>query len=194
MKVKNLAEKASDFTGNIWHFERNGEDILVDTGTGDSWEEILKLEKIDKVVLTHSHYDHADNLPKIVDKFQPEIYAFQPENLPVNASKIREEEKIKLGGLNFEVFHTPGHKDDSICLYSPEEKILFSGDLLFPEGGFGRTDLEEGDRDLLIESIEKVEGLEVEKMFCGHDPATQENVEDQISECLKEAKKQEPKY
>lgn len=194
MKVKNLAEEASDFTGNIWHIERSGEDILIDAGTGDSWNQIEKLEKIDKVVITHSHYDHTDNLPKIVDKYSSKIFAYEPENLPVQASHIKEGETISLGGLNFEVFHTPGHKDDSICLYSLEEKILFSGDLLFPEGGFGRTDLDEGDRDLLIDSIEKIESLEVEKMFCGHEEAVKENVEDQIRNSLEEARRKQPKY
>lgn len=194
MRVKNLANKASDFTGNVWHFERNGEKVLIDTGTGDSWKEIQKLEEIDKVVLTHSHYDHADNLPKIKDMFSPKVYAFQPENLPVEASKAKEGDEISLGGLDFEVFHTPGHKDDSICLYSSQEKILFAGDLLFPEGGFGRTDLDEGDRDLLVDSIEKVEGLEIDEMYCGHEQAAMEDVEGQISDSLEEAKKRESKY
>lgn len=194
MKVENLAEKASDFTGNVWHFKENGESTLIDAGTGDSWEKVSGLEKVDKVVVTHSHHDHVDNLPKIVDKFDPEIYAYEPENLPVEASGISEGDKVLLGGLEFEVFHTPGHKDDSICLYSSEEKILFTGDLIFPEGGFGRTDLDEGDRDLLIESLGKLEGLQVDEMFCGHDPAAREDVEEQISRSLKEAGKKEPKY
>lgn len=194
MKVENLTEKASDFSGNVWYFERNGENVLIDAGTGDSWEQIKGLEEIDKVVLTHSHYDHVDNLPKIQDMFSPEIYAYEPGNLPVKASKLDEGEEISLGGLDFEVFHTPGHKDDSICLYSREAKILFTGDLLFPEGGFGRTDLEEGDRDLLLESIRKVEGLEVDEMYCGHEEAATEDVERQIRDSLSEAEKRESKY
>lgn len=194
MKVKNLAEKASDFTGNVWHFREDEEDVLIDAGTGDSWEEIRKLEKVDKVVITHSHYDHVDNLPKIEDMFDPEIYAYEPENLPVEASEVSEEDEVSLGGLDFEVFHTPGHKDDSICLYSDEKNVLFTGDLIFPEGGFGRTDLDEGDRDILIESIRKVEGLEVDKMFCGHEPAARRGAGEQISRSLEEARKRDPKY
>lgn len=194
MKLKNLTEKASDFTGNVWCFERNGETVLIDAGTGDSWKEVQELEKIDKVVITHSHYDHVDNLPKIQDMFSPEIYAYEPGNLPVKASKLDEGDIIELGGLDFEVFHTPGHKDDSICLYSLEAKVLFTGDLIFPEGGFGRTDLDEGDRDLLIESIEKVEGLEVDEMYCGHEEPASEDVGSQISDSLREAEKKESKY
>jgi len=193
MEITNLSENAEDFTGNVWLISGE-ENVLIDTGTGDSWKNIQKLKSVDKVVITHSHYDHVDNLPKVLDKFDPEIYAYEPENLPVASEQLEEENSIKLSGLEFEVFHTPGHKDDSICLYSPEEKILFTGDLLFPEDGFGRTDLEEGDRDLLINSIEKIAELDIDQMYCGHDPATKKNVNQQIQKSLEEAKKKESKY
>lgn len=194
MDIRNLADNSEDFTGNVWLLETEDEKVLVDVGTGDSWERIAELENVDKVEITHSHYDHVDNLPKVSDKFSPEIYAYRPENLPVKAKELNEGESLELCGTRFEVFHTPGHKDDSICLYSSEEKILFTGDLLFPDGGFGRTDLEEGDRDLLIRSIEKVVDLEVEGMYCGHEEAATENVEEQIENSLKNARKKEPKY
>lgn len=193
MEISNLAEDTEDFTGNVWLISGE-ENVLIDTGTGDSWQNIQGLESVDKVVITHSHYDHADNLPKVLDKFNTEIYAYEPENLPVESDRIKEGDSINLSGTEFEVYHTPGHKDDSICLYSPEEKILFAGDLLFPEGSFGRTDLEEGDRDLLIESIEKAADLDVKEMYSGHDPAATENVNQQIQNSLKAAKKKEPKY
>jgi len=193
VKLTNLAENTEDFTGNIWLME-NGETVLIDTGTGDSWRNIRELKKVDKVVLTHSHYDHVDNLPKVDDGYSTKVYAFRPENLPVGAEKLEEGDKIDLCGSEFEIFHSPGHKDDSICLYSREAKILFTGDLIFPDGGFGRTDLEEGDREKLIESIEKLIDLEVEEMYCGHEEAAKENVEKQIKRSLEEAKKQESKY
>ncbi|PSG99283.1 MAG: flavoprotein [Nanohaloarchaea archaeon SW_7_43_1] len=193
MKLTNLAENTEDFTGNIW-LMKNGETVLIDTGTGDSWENIRELEKIDKVIITHSHYDHIHNLPKVDDGYLPEIYAFQPENLPIGAEKLEEGDKIDICGSNFKIFHSPGHKDDSICIYSREEKILFTGDLIFPDGGFGRTDLEEGDREKLIESIKKLTGLKVEEMYCGHEEAAKENVGKQIRKSLEEADKQESKY
>lgn len=81
-----------------------------------------------------------------------------------------------------------------MCLYCEEEDLIFTGDLVFPEGGFGRTDLEEGDREALIESIEKIVDLKIQKMFCGHDEKAVENVKEQIRESLENAKKREPKY
>lgn len=193
MKITNLSEDTDDFTGNVWHLS-NGENVLVDVGTGDSWQNIRELEEVNKVVITHSHYDHVDNLPKVVDGYEPEVYAFEPANLPVEVDRLEDGDELELAGITFQVIHTPGHRDDSICLYSPGEKVLFAGDLLFPEGSFGRTDLEQGDRDRLIESIEKVADLDVDRMYCGHDPAATEDVNRQIQESLEEAKKKEPKY
>lgn len=193
MRVENLAKNTEDFTGNVWKLS-NRETVLVDVGTGDSWKNIQELEKVDKVVITHSHYDHIDNLEKVVENYHPTVYAFEPRNLNVNAEKLEENDEVKLAGAKFKVFHTPGHKNDSICLYSPEEKIVFTGDLLFPEGSFGRTDLEEGNRDLLIESIEKIAALDVKEMYCGHDNAALEDTKQQIESSLKNAQKHESKY
>ncbi len=193
MEITNISEEAEEFTGNVWLIE-NDETVLIDAGTGDSWEEIRKLEPVDKVVITHSHYDHVDNLPKIVDKYGPKVYAYNPDNLPVDAEELSEENTVEIAGIEFEVIHTPGHKDDSICLYSSEEKILFTGDLLFPAGSFGRTDLEEGDRDLLIESIEKIVELGVDAFYPGHDNAVEKNAEEQIQESLENARRRESKY
>ncbi|MFB6242146.1 MAG: MBL fold metallo-hydrolase [Candidatus Nanosalina sp.] len=194
MRIRNLASDTEDFTGNVWLLENNSETVLVDAGEGDVWQEIRELEKIDRVSVTHSHHDHVDNLPRIQEKFDPEFFAYEPGNLPVEAEEISGDDKIELAGIEFEVFHTLGHRDDSICLYSPEEKILFTGDLIFPEGGFGRTDLAEGDRDLLIESIEKVSELDVESFYPGHDSAVTEDAEKWIRKSLENARKREPKY
>ena len=35
---------------------------------------------------------------------------------------------VKAGDDFLEVIHTPGHSSDSICLYAPAAKALFSGD------------------------------------------------------------------
>lgn len=194
MKITNLSENAEDFTGNVWKIENNNKISLIDAGKGDVWEQIKDLDRIDKIILTHSHYDHVDNLPKIVEEFSPEIYAYNPENISVDAKRLRNNELTEASEVNLKVIHTPGHKDDSICLYNAENKILFTGDLIFAEGGFGRTDLEEGDRDQLIESIEKITNLDVSKFYPGHDDKVETDANEKIKESLENAKKREAKY
>lgn len=194
MKIENLAEEAEEFTGNVWKIESSGLVALIDVGTGDSWDEIKKLDRIDQIVITHSHYDHIDNLTKIEEEYDVEIYAFEPENIPVKARRIKENELLEIASQPFKAIHTPGHKDDSVCLYNASDRILFTGDLIFPEGGFGRTDLEEGNRDLLIESISKIAELDVELYYPGHDDVVEEDANDKIQSSLENAMKRESKY
>lgn len=52
--------------------------------------------------------------------------------------------------------------------------MLIAGDLIFANGSFGRTDLEEGDRATLIDSIDRVKETVSEdlgEMHTGHGPS-----------------------
>lgn len=193
MDITNISEDCEDFTGNIWLLE-NGENVLIDVGKGDSLEKIRQIDKVDKVVITHSHSDHVENLPEVIEEFNPDVYALKPENLPAKAKELDIKENLELCNLSFNIIHTPGHKDDSICLYNPDKKILFTGDLIFPKGSFGRTDLAEGDREKLIESIKKIKQLDVEEFYPGHEGAVTEKANEWIAKSLENAEKREPKY
>jgi len=74
---------------------------------------------------------------------------------------------LKIGNLNFEVIHTPGHSPGSVCLYWPDRKTLFTGDVVFNQG-VGRTDLPGGDGEKLKESIRKISRLDVDYLLTGH--------------------------
>jgi len=65
------------------------------------------------------------------------------------------------------IFHTPGHSPGSVSLFWPEQKVLFTGDLIFKEG-IGRTDLPGGDSTLLKKSIKRRSDLEIEWLLSGH--------------------------
>ena len=84
-----------------------------------------------------------------------------------------EGEMVGAGGIQFEVFHTPGHSPGSCILLNRENRILMGGDLVF-EGGVGRWDLLGGDQEVLFTSIlEKFLPLPDDvKVYPGHGPAT----------------------
>ncbi|WP_135662334.1 MBL fold metallo-hydrolase [Halorhabdus rudnickae] len=154
--IDNLAVEADGFTSNV--FLVTGErTVLVDAGNGfDVVEQIReRTEELDAVVLTHTHPDHVGNLEAVTDAFGVDVWGFDPDAPGVD-HELAEEATITLGDDDYTVLHTPGHKDDHVCLYAPEPGILFAGDLIFENGGFGRTDLEEGDRQLLLESIDRL--------------------------------------
>jgi len=77
------------------------------------------------------------------------------------------EGELKIGDVVLEVLETPGHSPGSICLYYPEKRALFSGDVIFQDG-IGRTDLPGGDSRQLKESIKRLTCLDVEYLLPGH--------------------------
>ena len=82
-------------------------------------------------------------------------------------------QKLDLGGLTWEILHTPGHTPGHCCFYLRDEGILFSGDQLFA-GSVGRTDLPGGSWGQLIKSMkEEILVLDDDTdVLPGHGPVT----------------------
>ena len=80
---------------------------------------------------------------------------------------------IQLGNTPLSVLHVPGHSPGHIALYSQQDALCLSGDVLF-RGAIGRTDLPGGDYVLLLQSIHQQLfslGDEV-VIYPGHGPST----------------------
>ncbi len=73
-----------------------------------------------------------------------------------------------LGGM--QVIHTPGHTVGSICLYSRERSILFSGDLVRNENGIleGPPPQFTPDPEAAAHSLRKIAKLDFEALLPGH--------------------------
>lgn len=188
MRITNLTGGSTEFTSNVFLVE-NGRSVLVDAGNDDAVLESLRERGgVDAVILTHTHGDHVGKLDDVRNEFGVETWGYDGSSRYVD-NEIDEGDTVEMGGASFEVWHTPGHKDDHVCLYARDEGILFAGDLVFAGGSFGRTDLEEGDRGTLVESIEKV--LEradtINELHTGHGPSVHENARKHVEASLKNA-------
>lgn len=134
----------------------------------------LEAANVKKLILTHNHPDHTGGVRGMIDAFNPKIYMHSDashvlsQKLADRMQTLEGGETITIDQFNFQVIHTPGHSPGGICLYEPEKKVLFSGDLIFSNSNVGRTDLRGGDSRLLIESIEKLLKLDVEYLCPGH--------------------------
>jgi len=139
MKIKNLYQLCEIYTSNVYLLTGDwntleDKNTLIDVGRDPS---ILKRideastgvgkHKIEQVILTHSHYDHASLLPIIKRIYSPIVFAYS-SNLQEVDEIVKGGELLQIADRQFEVIHTPGHSTDSICLYCAQEKVLFAGD------------------------------------------------------------------
>ena len=176
--IRNLAAGQAGMTSNV--FLIDGErTVLVDVGAGFDVVGAARehVNAIDAVVLTHTHPDHVGNLDAVTEAFGVDVWGYDPDQKGVDHA-IDDGETVQLGDHDYEAVHTPGHKNDHVCLYAPASGVLFAGDLVFANGGFGRTDLAEGDRPTLIESIERLYSRVEENLteiHVGHGPSVETN-------------------
>ncbi|MFC7250367.1 MBL fold metallo-hydrolase [Halomicroarcula sp. GCM10025324] len=172
--IRNLARGVQSFTSNA--FLVTGErTALVDVGNEFDVVEAVRehTADLDAVVLTHTHYDHVGNLADVVAAFDVEVWGQDPAQDGVDHG-IEDGDHVTLGDHDYLAVHTPGHKEDHLCFYSAAADVLFAGDLVFANGSFGRTDLEEGDRDTLVDSIARLLDVideELAEMHTGHGPS-----------------------
>ena len=174
--VRNLAAGVRSMTSNAFLVE--GErPALVDAGDGFDLVERVEehVDGLAALVLTHTHPDHVGNVDDVVAAFDVDVWGFDSDH-PLVDRAVADGDALRLGDDDFEALHTPGHKDDHVCLYAADPGLLFAGDLVFADGGFGRTDLAEGDRATLVDSIERlreaVDGS-LSAMYAGHGPAVE---------------------
>ncbi|WP_299269455.1 MBL fold metallo-hydrolase [Halorientalis sp.] len=176
--IVNLARGVRAFTSNAFLVDGK-RTVIVDAGNefdvvGAAREHV---DDVDALVLTHTHPDHVGNRPDIVAEFDVDVWGYDTSHSDVDHA-IDDGGTVQLGDHDYRTLHTPGHKDDHLCFYSETASTLFAGDLVFANGGFGRTDLAEGNRAVLIESVERLQSVVTEslgEMHTGHGPSVQTN-------------------
>jgi len=154
--------------------------LLIDPACSNEWEQQQLLQYISdlqspisdvrlSIVATHGHLDHLWgakwateqwNTPVLMHEadipyaqaMQQQYELFGIRRQP-SAFSIQPISHLQSPISNVKWLHTPGHTPGSVCLYFPEEKVLFSGDTLF-QMGYGRTDLPGGNYGQLLDSLE----------------------------------------
>jgi cyclase len=99
----------------------------------------LTSEDICQVLLTHSHSDHTSGIPLLTcpvlahKKTYQRIKKRGTERSQAQLPTDTFEDQIDLtfGDTNISMVHTGGHTPGSSVVWLPQEKILFSGDLIF---------------------------------------------------------------
>jgi len=167
---------------------------VVDTGVGNYanpvWPQLEQLgiepENIAGVVLTHAHHDHASGVFILLKRAKPKVYVHRLDtryiasHLGPNLIKVEDGDTIPTELWPLEVLWTPGHTEGGICLYARDQRILFSGDTVFPDGYYGRYDGESGGFEAIVKSLRRLTDLEVDTMLPGHGMPVYKDASDHI--------------
>jgi len=161
---------------------------LIDVGTNEFIINSLGKEfgnigniKIDQIILTHSHFDHAGGLPYILQHWNPKVFAYSPIMGVTN--KIEDKLNLSVAGYDAELFHTPGHTHDSICIYFPMQKILFSGDTTLDirstVGSYHKS---------YLSVLEYINSLEINEIYAGHGEIINEDIKQMLENTIRNVK------
>lgn len=170
---------------------RSSEALVIDPGMGAA-EPIMERVganglRLVVIANSHGHIDHMyDDAPLKRASGAPlaihpddahrldgrNAYGFEVEAVTAERD-LREGEQVRVGDLVFDVLHTPGHTEGSVCLYEERHALLLSGDVLFA-GSYGRTDLPGGSDEAMVTSLGRLarEVPEGVRVLPGHGPET----------------------
>lgn len=170
----------------------------------------LKSYNVKQIVLTHAHLDHSGGVASLTPEQREGITIYchedershleSPDSLYINpinkfsldpitiTQSLANGDCLVISDYTFEVIHTPGHTEGSMCLYEPDKKILFSGDCVFPEGSFGRVDFPGSNPEKMLSSLEHLASLEIESLFAGHMEPIISNAKTSIQRSYQNAK------
>ncbi|MGA8430293.1 MAG: MBL fold metallo-hydrolase [Candidatus Sulfotelmatobacter sp.] len=142
--------------------------------------------RISKIVATHAHEEHVGNLNWLSNLTDAPIFVSEMtarfltpfKKLPwVRAAIIGQPPDLtppfhNLGAVlegnsgQMQVIATPGHCDDHIVLYDPEEKVLLAGDAFM--GSYFATPNPDVDSLKWLISLERLMELDIEILVEGH--------------------------
>ena len=188
MEVKQIKSKflRNIFDQNTYVLSSGDEAVIIDAGAEiEDVKASLGERKVLAVLLTHLHFDHLWNIEKYIAEFHCDVYVQKQAEEKLldpnkNASNILKKgmtfivpknklkyyaEKLFIGNFEFEIYKTPGHSSDCVCIKTGD--YLFSGDTIF-EDAIGRTDFYDGSPEDMKKSLKLIENLNFKIACPGH--------------------------
>ncbi len=178
-----LGQNPGPFTGpgtNTYVIGTGSRRVLLDTGQGvDAYTDLLEralsetpgLDGIEEILITHAHPDHIGGVESILERFGSMRVSKKPRtemDRGLELSEIDEGAEISTAGATLQALWTPGHAIDHLCFYMPEERALFTGDMVL---GAGTTVIpRDGDLGDYMASLRRLMELDVDVIYPAHGP------------------------
>jgi glyoxylase-like metal-dependent hydrolase (beta-lactamase superfamily II) len=167
-----LAPNPGPFTGpgtNTWLMGDGRVTVVIDPGPDDerhlrAVSAALGSSPVGVVLVTHSHADHVALAERLAEQHRARL-AHHPD--------LSDGDVVRVGTMNLEALHTPGHAPDHLAFWLAADRVLFTGDLILGRGSSMVT-YPEGDVAAYLRSLERVAALRPRILFPGHwDPVTE---------------------
>ncbi|MFW6642199.1 MBL fold metallo-hydrolase [Nocardiopsis algeriensis] len=127
--------------------------------------------QVQMAMVTHRHPDHTDGSRYFAELTGAPVHAVDPA-MRIGGEGLTDGQTLSCDGLEVQVIATPGHTDDSVCLYLEADKAILTGDTVLGHG----TTVIDGDDGLApyMETLYRLRDLVrehgVRTLLPGHGP------------------------
>jgi hydroxyacylglutathione hydrolase len=125
--------------------------------------------RLTDILVTHHHGDHTGGIEELKERYGCRVVApaAEADGIPEVDETVRQDDTVRVGGIEAQVIETPGHTAGHISYFFPADRLAFVGDTLFSIG-CGRVI--EGNAQMMWDSLLKLRALPDDtRVFCGHE-------------------------
>jgi glyoxylase-like metal-dependent hydrolase (beta-lactamase superfamily II) len=166
-----------------------GEAVLVDAGVGhlDHLGAIARglaasRARLETVVVTHNHPDHASGAPVLAGAYPHAVFAKypwpdDPSAVGVTCRRLADGDRVSFGEESVTAVYTPGHAPDHVALWHAPTRVMFTADLVIAGSSVMIEASRGGNLSRYLRSLERILEFEPQQLLPAHGAAIDDPAE-----------------